>query len=95
MFGKKKINKENYVEYLEKEVDKLKGKIAVIEKERDNALSSKKRTEDMLNRYKKEYESLIEDSKKLVAKQKKTEETMDKIISDCRDELERLTINKK
>ena len=88
---RRKVNKENYVSYLEKEVDKLKGKITVLEKERDNALSSQKRAQEMLEKYKTEYESIIADSKKLIEKQKKTDETMDKIVNGYRAELERLT----
>ena len=86
---RKKVNKENYIQYLEKEVETLRRKIKQFELERDNAINEKKRAEDILNKYKTEYESLIADSKKLIEKQKKADKTIDKIISNCRNELGR------
>ena len=90
---RRKVNKENYVNYLEKEVETLRRKIEQVELERDNAIAEKKRSAEILDKYKAEYELLIADSKKLIEKQKKTDETMDNIINDYRAELEGL-INK-
>ena len=90
---RRKVNKENYVSYLEKEVETLRRKIEQVELERDNAIVEKNKSAKILDKYKTEYESLIADSKKLIEKQKKTDETMDNIINDYRAELEGL-INK-
>lgn len=86
----KKISKKNYERYLEKEIETLRRKIEKVELERDNAINGKKRSDEILNKYKSEYELLIADSKKLLEKQKKASMTMDKIIRDCRNGLERL-----
>ena len=86
MFGRK-VNKENYVNYLEKEVETLRRKIEQVELERDNAIAEKKRSAEILDKYKAEYELLIADSKKLLEKQRKADKAMDKIINDCREEL--------
>ena len=86
MFGRK-VNKENYVNYLEKEVETLRRKIEQVELERDNAIAEKKRSAEILDKYKAEYELLIADSKKLLEKQRKSDKAMDKIINDCREEL--------
>lgn len=84
---RKKINKKNYESYLEKEVETLRRKIEKAELERDNAIKEKKRTDEILDKYKSEYESLIRDSRKLLEKQKKANKTIDKIISDCKKDL--------
>lgn len=84
---RKKINKKNYESYLEKEVETLRRKIEKAELERDNAIKEKKRSDEILDKYKSEYESLIRDSRKLLEKQKKANKTMDKIISDCKKDL--------
>ena len=86
MFGRK-VNKENYVNYLEKEVETLRRKIEQVELERDNAIAEKNKSAEIFDNYKAEYESLIADSKKLLEKQRKADKAMDKIISDCREEL--------
>lgn len=86
MFGRK-VNKENYVNYLEKEVETLRRKIEQVELERDNAIAEKKRSAEILDKYKAEYELLIADSKKLLEKQRKADKAMDKVINDCREEL--------
>lgn len=84
---RKKINKKNYESYLEKEVETLRRKIEKAELERDNAIKEKKRSDEILDKYKSEYESLIRDSRKLLEKQKKANKTIDKIISDCKKDL--------
>lgn len=84
---RRKVNKENYVSYLEKEVETLRRKIEQVELERDNAIVEKKRSAEILDKYKAEYELLIADSKKLLEKQRKADKAMDKIINDCREEL--------
>lgn len=84
---RKKINKKNYESYLEKEVETLRRKIEKAELERDNAIKEKKRADEILDKYKSEYESLIRDSRKLLEKQKKANKTIDKIISDCKKDL--------
>ena len=81
------MNKENYVNYLEKEIETLKRKIEQVELERDNAIAEKNKSAEIFDNYKAEYESLIADSKKLLEKQRKADKAMDKIISDCREEL--------
>lgn len=86
MFGRK-VGKENYISYLEKEIQELNRKMKQLELERDNAIAEKKKSAEILNKYKSEYESLISDSRKLLEKQKKADKTMDKIISDYRDEI--------
>ena len=86
MFGRK-VNKENYVNYLEKEVETLRRKLEQVELERDNAIAETKRSAEILDKYKAEYELLIADSKKLLEKQRKADKAMDKIINDCREEL--------
>ena len=86
MFGRK-VNKENYVNYLEKEIETLRRKIEQVELERDNAIAEKNKSAEIFDNYKAEYESLIADSKKLLEKQRKADKAMDKIISDCREEL--------
>lgn len=87
---RKKINKKNYESYLEKEVETLRRKIEKAELERDNAIKEKKRADEILDKYKSEYESLIRDSRKLLEKQKKANKTIDKIISDCKKDLKTL-----
>ena len=84
------MNKENYVNYLEKEIETLRRKIEQVELERDNAIAEKNKSAEIFDNYKAEYESLIADSKKLLEKQRKADKAMDKIISDCRAELEGL-----
>lgn len=84
---RKKIKKENYESYLEKEVETLRRKIEKAELERDNAIKEKKRADEILDKYKSEYELLIRDSRKLLDKQKKANKTIDKIISDCKKDL--------
>lgn len=84
---RKKIKKENYESYLEKEVETLRRKIEKAELERDNAIKEKKRADEILDKYKSEYELLIRDSRKLLEKQKKANKTIDKIISDCKKDL--------
>ena len=84
MFGRK-VGKENYITYLEKEIQELQRRMKQLELERDNAIAEKEKSAEILNKYKSEYESLIADSKKLLEKQKKADKTMDKIISDYRD----------
>ncbi len=86
----KKISKKNYENYLEKEIETLRRKIKQVELERDNAIHEKNRSDEILGKYKLEYELLIADSKRLLEKQKKANKTMDKIINDCRNGLERL-----
>lgn len=83
----KKINKKNYESYLEKEIETLRRKIEKVELERDNAIKEKKKSDEILDKYKSEYELLITDSKKLLEKQKKANKTIDNIISDCRNGL--------
>lgn len=84
---RKKINKKNYESYLEKEIETLRRKIKRAELERDNAVKEKKRSDEILDKYKAEYELLIRDSRKLLEKQKKANKTIDKIISDCKKDL--------
>lgn len=84
---RKKIKKENYESYLEKEIETLRQKIKRAELERDNAVKEKKRSDEILDKYKAEYELLIRDSRKLLEKQKKANKTIDKIISDCKKDL--------
>ncbi len=86
----KRINKKNYESYLEKEIETLRRKIEKVELERDNAIKEKKKSEEILDKYRSEYESLIRDSRKLIEKQKKANKTIDNIISDCRNGLESL-----
>lgn len=43
-----------------------------------------------LNKYKSEYEALIADAKKLIEKQKKTDDAMNKIMETCNNELQNL-----
>lgn len=85
---KRNINIQKYSKLLEKENEDLKQKIQQLEKERDQAISEKKRAIGLLDSYKGEYESLIADSKKLIEKQKQTEKVMNKITEDCKKELE-------
>lgn len=85
----KKISKKNYERYLEKEIETLRRKIEKVELERDNAINEKKRSDEILNKYKSEYELLIADSKKLLEKQKKANKTINKIINECRSELKK------
>lgn len=89
MFRKKNENTKNYTIFLEKENETLKRKIAQLERERDSANAAQKKSAEILSRYKTEYESLINDSKKLIEKQKNVEKVMDKIVSDCRDDLKK------
>ena len=49
-----------------------------------------KRSAELLNTYKKEYERLIQDSKKLIQKQKSSEKAVDKIINGLKKELSAL-----
>ena len=49
-----------------------------------------KRSSELLNTYKKEYERLIQDSKKLIQKQKSSEKAVDKIINGLKKELSEL-----
>lgn len=88
MFNKKKVNK-NYENYLENEIEILKRRIRQLEIERDNAINEKNKSNDILNKYKTEYELLIADSKKLLEKQKKANKTINKIINECRSELKK------
>lgn len=88
MKSKKEINMQKYSKLLEKENENLKQKMCQLEKERDQAISEKKRAIGLLDSYKREYESLIADSKRLIKKQKQTENIMNKITEDCKKELE-------
>ncbi len=88
MFGRKKVSKENYVSYLEKDNEALRRKIEQLEKERDNALNEKKKSVEILDKYKAEYESLIRDSKKLIEKQKKAGQAIDGIAESYKEALE-------
>ncbi len=88
MFGKKRVSKENYMSFLEKENETLRRQIEQLEKERDNAVDEKKRSADILNKYKAEYESLIRDSKKLIEKQKKAGKAIDGITESYKEALE-------
>ncbi len=88
MLRKKKVSKENYVSYLEKDNEALRRKIKQLEEERDNALNEKKRSAEILKKYKAEYESLITDSKKLIEKQKKAGKAMDGIAESYKEVLE-------
>lgn len=88
LFGRKKVSKENYVSYLEKDNETLRHKIEQLEKERDNALNEKKKSAEILDKYKAEYESLIRDSKKLIEKQKKAGKAIDGITESYKEALE-------
>lgn len=85
-----KANKKYYENYLEKEIETLRRKNKQLELERDNAIREKNRSDEILHKYKTDYELLIADSKKLLEKQKNANKTMDKIITNCRNELGRL-----
>lgn len=88
MFGRKKVSKENYVSYLEKDNETLRRKVEQLEKERDNALNEKKKSAEILDKYKAEYESLIRDSKKLIEKQKRAGQAIDGITESYKEALE-------
>ncbi len=88
LFGKKKVSKENYISYLEKENETLRRKNELLEKERNHAIKEKERSAEILKKYKAEYESLIKDSKRLIEKQKKAGKAMDGITESYKEALE-------
>lgn len=88
-FNKRKAGLNQYNTLLKAENDRLTKKMSQLEKELDQALSDKENVIRLLNTYKNEYESLIEDSKKLIEKQKNAEKVMDRIIEDYMIELEK------
>ena len=79
-----------YKKLLKEENDRLAKRISQLEKERDYAVKDMKRSSELLNTYKKEYERLNQDSKKLIQKQKSSEKTVDKIINGLKKELSEL-----
>lgn len=89
-FRKNKSDIKQYNALLKAENERLMKQISQLEKERDQAVSDKESAICLLNTYKGEYESLIEDSKKLIEKQKNAEKVMDGIIKDCKNELDKM-----
>lgn len=83
-------NSKKYKKLLKEENDRLAKRISQLEKERDYAVKDMKRSSELLNTYKKEYERLIQDSKKLIQKQKYSEKAVDKIINGLKKELSEL-----
>lgn len=83
----------NYSYLLEKENESLKRKISRLENERDRAITDKVRMNELLEKYKGEYESLIADTKKLIEKQRESEKVMDGIVDGMRGELSQLLQN--
>ena len=79
-----------YKKLLKEENDRLAKRISQPEKERDYAVKDMKRSSELLNTYKKEYERLIQDSKKLIQKQKSSGKAVDKIINGLKKELSEL-----
>ena len=85
-----KLTPPDYKKYnrlLKEENESLTRKIAQLEKEREHAPTEKERAIELLNRYKGEYESLIEDAKQLVKKQKESDKIMDDLVENLRGEL--------
>lgn len=85
-----KLTPPDYKKYnrlLKEENESLTRKIAQLEKEREHATTEKERAIELLNRYKGEYESLIEDAKQLVKKQKESDKIMDDLVENLRGEL--------
>lgn len=80
----------NYSYLLEKENESLKRKISRLENERDRAITEKVRMNELLEKYKGEYESLIAETKKLIEKQRESEKVMDGIVDSCENQLEQL-----
>lgn len=89
-FRKNKSDMKQYNTLLKSENDRLTKRLTQLEKERDQAVSDKENAIRLLNTYKGEYESLIEDSKKLIEKQKSSEKAMDKMIEDYKNELDKM-----
>ena len=79
-----------YKKLLKEENDRLAKRSSQLEKERDYAVKDMKRSSELLNTYKKEYERLIQDSKKLIQKQKSSEKAVNKIINGLKKELSEL-----
>lgn len=90
MLKKKNIDVNKYNRLLEKENESLKKKIESLTRERDNAILEKEKMNGILDAYKAQYESLIEDAKRLLEKQKKTDKAIDKITQECKDKLDRM-----
>ncbi len=86
----KNISMKNYSYLLEKENESLKRKISRLENERDRAITEKVRMNELLEKYKGEYESLIAETKKLIEKQRESEKVMDGIVDSCENQLEQL-----
>lgn len=93
-FRKNKSDIKQYNILLKAENERLVKQILQLEKERDQAISDKENAIHLLNTYKGEYESLIEDSKKLIEKQKNAEKVMDGIIKDYKNELDKTNAQK-
>ena len=84
-----------YKKLLKEENDRLAKRISQLEKERDYAVKDMKRSSELLivvgdGAQTKEYERLIQDSKKLIQKQKSSEKAVNKIINGLKKELSEL-----
>ncbi len=90
LFSKNRTNYETYIKLLKDENEKLYRRISRLEGERDHADAAREKSTALLNKYKSEYEALIADAKKLIEKQKKTDDAMNKIMETCNNELQNL-----
>ena len=76
-----------YNQLLKDENENLTRKIAQLEKQKERATAEKEKALEMLNRYKGEYESLIQDAKQLIEKQKESDKIMNDLVEELRGEL--------
>ena len=76
-----------YNQLLKDENENLTRKIAQLEKQKERATAEQEKALEMLNRYKGEYESLIQDAQHLIEKQKESDQIMNDLVEELRGEL--------
>lgn len=84
---RKTLDYQKYNQLLKEENESLTRKIAQLEKQQERTTAEKEKALEMLNRYKGEYESLIQDAKHLIEKQKESDKIMNDLVEELRGEL--------
>lgn len=84
---RKTLDYQKYNQLLKEENESLTRKIAQLEKQQERATAEKEKALEMLNRYKGEYEALIQDAKHLIEKQKESDKIMNDLVEELRGEL--------
>ncbi len=85
-FHTKSPDYKKYNRLLKEENEKLTQKITQFEQEQTRITAEKEKALNMLNRYKSEYESLIQDARHLLQKQKESDKVMSNLIEKLRGE---------